>query len=280
MNNHPEPLPSIWLASYPKSGNTWIRLTLRALIKWPDVSLSTLTNGFLHGGAFWFWRQFDVDPSDLLPNERNSLRPWIFEQHRLLSKRPLLIKTHEQPVMPDGFPLFDFGTPHLVVYLYRDPRDVAVSYARFMNKSIDKIITLMNDPNGYIGIESGSNMGQAAQYLGTWSDHCRTWLDQPGINVLPLSYEERLANPEKTVRRVLEAAGLTYDEDRIKGALSATQFDVLQKQEAEMPTYLEGAAVPFFHTGRSGTWREHLSSEQARRIESQHGEVMARLGYL
>lgn len=272
-----------WLASYPKSGNTWLRLALASLSKGgvaPDFSSAELFAPIACDRAAMD-EIADVDSAALTPAEEEAARPEFFRLEAAWLGRPQLRKVHDAWTRTaSGEPLFPLEVTAGAVYLVRDPRDVAVSLAHHHSTSIDATIAFMSDPDATLarGIHYGSP--QLRQRLLSWSGHVRSWLDAP-LTTLMLRYEDMLRDPAGALRRVADHLSWSVSPEAIVAAVAATRFDALQAAEVRHG-FRERTRpeVPFFRRGVAGGWRDALIPAQRRRIEADHREVMAALDYL
>jgi len=272
-----------WLASYPKSGNTWLRLFLENLL---DNGNSFDLNNLrftAHNAAERqrFDRILDICSSDLTDDEIANARPRQFELEAAAATAPLLYKTHDAwRLTPAGEPLFPPAVTRGVVYLVRDPRDVAISMAHHMGQSVDQIIVRMANPQAVMERASIRMPGQLPQLLTTWSGHAASWLSAP-VPLLLLKYEEMLADPIISFGKAAGFLGYKRTPEQIRAAVEAVRFERLQEMEettgfGEKPPQAER----FFRRGITGGWRDSLTPEQAGRITADHGEMMRLFGYL
>lgn len=278
--------PLVWIASYPKSGNTWMRLALTSLL---NGGGAVDINAFRRPGdtSAFNRRIFDdllgMESSELTEEEILAARPAAFRLWAAEGGGPHLLKVHEAYVdTPKGEPLFPADVSRAAVHIVRDPRDVAVSAVRLYGKDIDAVITRMAKPDHV----QSANMYQInptlPQPLSSWSIHAESWMDRPGFPVLTLRYEDMLTDLTAALRRAAETIGVTVDDAAIAGAVAATRFDALRRQE-ERQGFSENtspSAAPFFRRGVAGGWRDELTAAQAARIVADHGPMMERLGYL
>jgi hypothetical protein len=271
----------VWLASYPKSGNTWFRLIVAHLAGGPEHA-PTINEAIRHSGFAASRAAFEAATmleSDLLfPDDIDLLRPRLYDD-RAAADGALWIKVHDAySYLADGQPML--GTaPGAAIYLVRDPRDVAISFAHFSNISIDDSIAYLGSTGKTLGRDRLGGPTQLRQKLLDWSGHVESWTRQTCVPVLAIRYEDLSADPVAEVARALRFAGQDALREDVERAVARTSFDALQRQEAELG-FVEGrGATPFFRSGRSGGWREILSREQRRRIEDGHAAVMERFGY-
>lgn len=274
----------VWLASYPKSGNTWVRLFLTAYshpeqehldINAVDVSLHA-------GDRDLFDRVIGLEASELTPAEIDRYRPDVYRQLAVEAEEPLFIKVHDRwRRNADGVSIFPPETTVATIYIVRDPRGVAPSYANHYNLSIDAAIAQMADADNAIAASVNRLRSQLHQPVGSWSQHVTSWLDQPELPVHLVRYEDLHGAPEATFAGILQTAGLPMDAERLTAALARSRFDRLQAQEAEAGFKERPLGVPrFFRRGQADSWREELTLAQIERVVADHGPVMARLGYL
>jgi aryl sulfotransferase len=275
---------AIWLASYPRSGNTWTRLALRSLSGGgEEVDLGDIsTFGRVASRRELIDRELEVDSGLLTERETQELRP---DMHAVMFGPPrpeTLVKTHDAWLRtPSGRPIYAKAFTHAAIYLLRDPRDVAVSWARFNDWTLDRTIDYLADESAFLG-HAVVNIGvQLRQPMGSWSSHARSWLDESDLEPLLVRYEDMVADPHAAFRAMAQRIGWDSSDEAVAGAVVATTFDRLRDKEARHG-FLEKAQRTdrFFRSGKAGNWREHLSPAQAARLERDHGAVMARFGYL
>ena len=178
--------------------------------------------------------------------------------------------------------MFDRGAYRsTVIYLVRDPRDVAISWARFTNRTIDAAIAMLADPAAMLGRAAGGISDHIPQRLGHWSAHVTSWIDESGLAPLVVRFEDMLADIEAVLARIATHIGWT-----VKPRRSGEPWR--QPVSIGSPTRRRGegfgetpeSADRFFVSGKAGGWRDLLTAGQAARIERDHRQVMERLGYL
>lgn len=273
-----------WIASYPKSGNTWLRLALCSLRQGGAPVDFTQGGGFcpVASSRAAFDDQLGVDSCLLTEEEIMDLRPLFYEQEAASATGPLLRKVHDaQALTPSGEWLFPARLTLGAIYIVRDPRDVAVSLADHMGLDLDAAIDVMARPEAVLSRGTGTGTMQLPQRLLTWSAHVSSWLDAPQLSPLLLRYEDMLRDLPGELARVARHLGWDATPETIRGAAAQTRFEVLRAEE-ERSGFPEGVATAdrFFRRGIAGGWRDTLSPTQAGRLERQHGDTMARLGYL
>ena len=270
-----------WLASYPKSGNTWVRLMLSSLLhggKEPDINAMDLSASILSHAHLQSC--YGVESGDLMPTEIDAVRPQLYRALAESSNEKLLLsKVHDCcGINAAGERYFSPEISRGAVCIVRDPRDVAVSWSHFFGTSVDKAIEVMADENTTLAGTGKRLHTQLSQHLSSWSKHVLSWLDDAAMPVLLLRYEDMLVDPIGALVKIADFLGLPSD--CAAAAAEATSFEKLRSQE-DQHGFKERTNVcdKFFRKGTSGEGKRVLTEEQRARIESDHGRVMARLGY-
>jgi aryl sulfotransferase len=274
-----------WLVSYPKSGNTWLRMMLSSLFSGgAGVDINHLSDDFGVTTYAAMDEFLGIEASELTPAEIAAAQPGLHATILAYANAPIVWrKVHDRYWhTPGGQPVFPATLTRLAVYLVRDPRDVAVSFAHHRGSSVDQIIALMADPTTSLASDPERQKMQLPQPLGSWSQHVASWVDQGDQPVLTLRYEDLRCDPLAGLRAVIEHAGLHFKDARLRMAVDATRFDVLRAQEQAMGFRERRSAstAPFFRRGIAGGWVDDLSPEQQARISADHGNMMQRFGYL
>jgi Sulfotransferase domain len=273
----------IWLASYLKSGNTWLRVFLANFQRPQDQPVNINQLGGLIASDRWlFDEETGVKSSDLTPEEIESWRPAVYEHLSQAITEPIFMKIHDAFTLnAQGVPVISKAATQGVIYLIRNPLDVALSYAHSDGSSVDRIISHMGDPAACILGHPKCLYTQLRQRLLTWSGHVRSWVDEPGLRVHVMRYEDMYGQPFETFQAAVRFARLDDDAARIERALEHSSFSTLQQQEREHGFREKMPRAPsFFRQGRVGAWRQGLSEAQVVRLVQDHGEVMRRFGYL
>ena len=270
-----------WLASYPKSGNTWLRAVLSTITSGRPVDINAMHRlGPSADGRSPFDEALGISSADLSLEQELNLRPRAYEVWAEAARRPLYCKAHDAShFTPAGEPLFSAAATRGAVYVVRDPRAVAVSLAAYMAWTIDEAIAWMDDPVATSASSSRRLSHHLRILLLRWHNHVESWLTAP-FPVHLMRYEDMLADPHATFAAAAAFLGLPCNSDAIEAAVAETTFSRLREQEqragfSEKPR----SAGAFFREGRADSWRQELTPEQAARIVTAHGATMRRLGY-
>ena len=270
----------LWLASYPKSGNTWMRAFLANLILDPPEPLPLKRIGEVcpsEPAEMWFKPLCERPLAELTAREIAGLRVKAQERVVSLNKNVVPMKTHSYFGEDCGYPIFSMPATLGAVYIIRDPRDVALSAADHFGKGLDETIEMMANPLALCLPMPGLVVHELQS---SWSNHVESWTKWNHPGIFTVRYEDLLAEPLDQFGRVARRFGITTDRDRIAKAVAFSSFRQLQQMEADQG-FVERSihSEKFFRSGRSGGWRDRLTPEQARRIESDHAEQMKRFGY-
>lgn len=276
--------PIVWLASYPKSGNTWLRLLLANLAMPGDAAVDINAIDDRSGLAI-ARAEFDAETllnsGTLTADEADLLRPRVLAVLAARTRSPCFVKIHDAwTLTPAGEPLLGRGVARAAIVLVRDPRDIAVSLSYHMGRSIDRTIAFMADPAAAFAARTDRQRRQLRQKLLGWGGHVASWLDQVEVPVHLLRYEDLTRAPVETLAAAAEFAGLAPERKAVERAVRHAAFVALQAQERargfrERPKRM----TAFFRRGRAGAWTDELDATQARAIVEEHHSIMDRLGY-
>ena len=258
----------IWLASYHKSGNTWLRAFLvnyfapkgakKTINELKDETTTDVRQEWydMVAGRPFVGQSFD---------DSIAMRPAV---QRLIASSKAgnqFVKTHSKI---DRIGHVDLILPEVTaaaIYVMRNPFDIVPSYARHASLSIDKTIDNMCDPKALTA--SGNTL--IFEILGRWDEHVQSWLDAPGLPRYVLRYEDMLRDTERAFRGLLGFLRVQVNDGQLRRAIRASSFKELQKQEqaegfAERPEKMK----QFFASGRSGGWKDELTRAQVERVRS------------
>jgi len=269
----------VWLASYPKSGNTWMRHFLHSLIGASDRShdinaMTELTTA--DNGAAWYQPFLDKPVGQCTDEEIAGVRPKALRMIADSAAGLVFVKTHNALVSHLGTAMIEGSVTAGAIYIVRNPLDVAISFARFMATDVDRAIAIMNSN----GATVPSREHHAYQYYGSWSEHVLSWTRRPIRQLHVIRYEDMLEAPLDTFGRLAEFLRIGETRRELETAIAASAFERLREQEEEQGfTERPETAERFFREGRAGQWRETLNGAQIDAIVGAHREQMERFGY-
>ncbi len=270
----------IWIASYPKSGNTWTRAFLHNLFRDPKSSFNINDMTLLTANEAANANYRDLDPrtwQEWTNDDVAVMRPKA--QANLAASRPhtIFCKTHLAILQLRGQPTINMNVTAGAIYLIRNPLDVVISFADHQGLTIDQQIELLNLKN----YETPNAETLVNEPMGTWSQHVESWTAKPNPALHVMRYEDMIANPVKSFSGLVKYLRLDAPRARVERAVKNSSFKVLRKQE-ELHGFHERTAAQksFFRSGKTGEWKDVLTTEQVARICEAHHDQMARFGYL
>lgn len=276
-----EKVKPIWLASYPKSGNTWTRLFFTALLK-EKVNINEIQTDGIISARNIIDSQLGIDSSDVTEKDFLKYRSKIYHSwcQNQVQKEYLLMKVHDACVR-DGYVLFPSEITRGTVYILRNPFDMVASTANHHNVPIEKAVQMICSHSHTLAKVGRKLNIQVSQYLGTWSYHLQSWENVHRNNILVIKYEDMIANPQETFSKLVNYVGLNYSQDQISKAIEEVSFSKIQQQENEKP-FREAPkkTKQFFRSGKVGGWRNEITNEQAKLIIDTNYQSLLKYGYI
>ena len=278
----------IWLASYPKSGNTWMRSIISALLYSVDGDFNfNLLRKIDQFPEKKYFKYFIKNYGDFNEIKKN----WIVAQDKInLDGKIKLFKTHQGKYTVEGNSFTNNDNTLATIYIVRDPRNLVQSISNHYAKSLEDSCEFLIEPK-IIG--NGKNyenkQGGLFTLLGRWNEHYRSWTTNKN-NLLLIKYEDLIKNPkaqlEKTIDFLKKYLTFETDENKINKILETTSFNNLKKLEKEgqfnenTQNKKDGGKVNFFHLGPKNLWQKNLNEKIISRTEKNYFNEMKELGYL
>lgn len=273
-----------WLASYPKSGNTWFRIVLSQLLQGSSTlshinDMDSILGSPMVANRGWMNKALGFDSAKLSDDELDQLRPGAYSAHAASLQRPAYIKVHDAYTFVDeNQPLFPGKGCLGAIYFIRNPLDVAISMGHHVKCPLDWSIHMMSNPAFEVPLP-GQRDKQLRQKLLSWSLHAESWTLLPDFPVLVLRYEDMLTNPLLTFSKALHFLNLDFTQDQLQQAIQNASFEKLQAFENQFG-FRERADGPFFRKGIAGDWINTLNDAQISLIVEAHAKTMQQFGYL
>lgn len=243
----PNPRKSdVYLVSYPKSGNTWMRYLLAHAI-WPDINKPDLEEMARLIPSYGL--EFDKRAMQDRGSPCNKLKHRIIKEH---------------------FPYKDVAKEYVknVIYICRDGRDAIVSYWYFCNQVRGANISFYD----FIRESAGHPHGP-------WNDHVMCWLNAP-VRKLIIRYEDMLLQPVLALTMALDFVEVKRDDLIIHQAVEKSSFAAMKEIENSKGFKLEMLRnVDFVREGKAGTWKIYFDSNTLRLFKNYHGSGISKLGY-
>jgi hypothetical protein len=276
----------IWLASYPKSGNTLLRSILASYFFSKDGNFNFNYLNFIN--QFPTISQFSklgIDTS----NEKEIFRNFI-EAQKLMNKEEKSIKflkTHSSLSKIDNVNFTDFNNSLGAIYIVRDPRNVVTSFAHHYGLSIEQSTNIMIDEKKWL---SKTDITYKT-FLGSWNINYNSW-KQFKNNLLLIKYEDLVSKKKTTLLKIFKfiknLTNNSFEIDMVKlnKSIKSTEFQKLKKLEEEktftesMIDNVTGKRRNFFRLGKANNWKLHLDEKFTTIIERKFEKEMIELGYL
>lgn len=270
----------VWLASYPKSGNTWTRVFLANYLlntqkPIPINEVHRVGSGDSMAATYHMvaGRKLDLMRVAHTLKFRHKVLGGIVNNNADIN----LVKTHNARVTAYEVELIPEKFTRASVYIMRNPLDMVLSYARHYGISHEAAVERIIHPDN----ANLPTKTSVAEFLGTWEAHVRSWMEDAPWPQLVLRYEDMLDDPETQFAKVLDLMGVPVDPERLRRAIRFSSFDELSKQEEESGFIEKSTASDkFFRKGRKNQWKTDLEPALADMIRDRMGETMKRYGYL
>ena len=265
----------IWIASYPKSGNTWIRLFLKSYFNYKDKDF--ISESFPIENHF---KQLKIN----YVNFEEIIKNWETMQNYInLKSQTNYLKTHNALCTINNYKFTNKNNTIGVIYIVRDPRDIIVSYAHHLGQSHSEVLRGMLDiHNGESGKWEGKEYRRSL--MGRWSDHYNSWKLFKEREVLILKYEDLVQNKEYEFLRILnylnKINGIKVDKEKLLKSIDETSFDKLSKKEKEYGFNEASEHGVFFRKGKVGDWKNNLDEKIIKVLEKEFEKEMKELNYI
>ena len=277
----------VWLASYPKSGNTLVRSLLASYFFTKDGKCNfEIIKNILQFPESKLFIKNGIDCKD----EMEMIKNYIKVQESINIKDSVqFMKTHSYLFNIENNPFTNLDNSLGVVYIVRDPRNVLISASNHNQTSHEK--TLEHIVNGST---MGKNEGKGTLvYTGNWASNYKSWKSfDPVGKYLLIKYEDLIFDKEKTFLKILNfiyklsKKKFVLDKIKFKNVLDTTDFGNMQKMENEtefhesMIDNKTGKKIKFFYLGPKNDWRKLLDKDIQKKIEVSFKNEMTELGYL
>ena len=284
----------VWLASYPKSGNTLVRSMLAAYFFSKDgVYNFDLIKNIKQFPNITLFENLGID----IKNEKEVIKNYIKVQETFNNKNSVqFLKTHSYLFnFYDKYPFTNLNTSLGVVYIVRDPRNVVTSFAKFSNFSTEESANAMINSLHFGGnLAAKKKQGERTKvWTGTWSSNYNSWKSfKSPQRYLLIKYEDLISNAEVTFLKILKfifqlnKSKFILEQNKLNNVLKTTSFNSMKNLEKEKG-FIEGKVdkktgekIPFFNLGPKNDWSKLLDPKIIKKIEKAFAKEMLELGYL
>ena len=282
----------IWLASYPKSGNTWVRSFIASLLfnKNNEANLKEL-----HNIPQYPLRSHFNNLLDNIDDVKEISSNWINSQRRINSDNKIkFLKTHHALCKIGDSTFTNYETSIGAIHIVRDPRNIVTSILyHFSKKNYFEAKKFLLDNNKTLGkkfdrLDPNVNKNMFTPIF-SWKNHYNTWKNFKK-NYLLVRYEDLISDPNKEFRKIYNyisnILNVKIEENKIELAIKSNSFENLKKLE-QSGGYKEaikdkesGQLKQFFNLGPDNKWEKILDKEIKEEIEKEFKNEMSELGYL
>lgn len=276
----------VLFCSYPKSGNTWLKLFFSLLNKLKSGNNETFNireyEKFFPYVSFsdkkWLQASTDIDVNECDFNQTNELRSQALKKLCFDNESTHFVKGHDYCFnLSDNKRLFQDNPSMKVIYIVRNPLDIAVSLSHFADLDLNTSVEFLTSDYAYIPHDKDK---EVLQKLQSWSNHVKSWLAVPFENFLFIKYEDMLHQSYDTFKKICDFINVPVSKSELNYLLENSSFDAFNSAEKKYGFHERVVEHRnFFHKGQTDQWREKLTQEQVDIIYSQHKEVMNQLGY-
>ena len=276
----------IWIASYPKSGNTWLRSIITSLLYTTDgifdFKLIKKIKQFPTRNQF---QEFTRNFNDI--NEISKF--WLLAQDKInLTKEIKFFKTHNLNCAVNKNSFTNKSHTLGTIYVVRDPRNLVNSIKNHYNKGNDEEAKNFLISKKILSRVPKDNEADIATLLGSWSDHYNFWTKK-NSNLLLIKYEDLILDTKKELERIIiylkKFMTVEINPEKIKNILNTTSFDHLKDLENkglfnENVYDSKKNKIRFFNKGPSNDWTKVLDKKIQDDIEKIFYKEMKELGYI
>ena len=266
----------IWIASYPKSGNTWIRSLLSSYLYSKDglfnFDLLKKIEQFPSKKHLEF---FTKDFTDI----KKVSEHWISAQEKInLINRDIFMKTHSALCTLENNSFTDRSNTKAAIYIIRDPRNLVTSLSHHYSMTTEESLNFIADKNQMLVKDEwgGKNFG-IATVLGDWSEHYKSWKNIKFAPIHIVKYEDLINNTKETFTLILKFLSnftdILIDHKKINNAVLSCDFDVLTKKEKEKGFHEAAISkktnkkLNFFYLGKKNNWKNILNEKDSTKVK-------------
>lgn len=275
----------IWLASYPKSGNTWVRLFLNSLVFTSDAFVNINDIRLEQFPTKKYFKDITNNVDDLTEFIQNC----NYAQSKLnLDNKIKFFKTHNGLWKIGQHRFTDKENTLGVIHIVRDPRNVVTSIKNHYNyRTYEEALNFIKDENKILGKIGSEKEEDLPTIVSSWKLHYKSWKNLGGLDskYILIKYEDLIKDPIREFKKITsfieKISKITFDEKNILKAIENTKFDNLKRQE-ELKGFKESPknSIKFFHLGPKNDWQNILDKKIKDDIEISFRNEMQDLGYL
>ena len=280
-----------WIASYPKSGNTWLRALISAYYYSKEgIFNQSILNNI---GQFPEKRHF-VDFNYDSGNVTDTAKLWIKSQEKInKDKKIRFFKTHNTFGKVNNCDFTNKDNSAGCIYIVRDPRNVITSLENHYEMNHEEALKWITNLNKYIyDVHKIKEDGYSNfQFISSWNMNYKSWRVQKKIPIKIIQYEDLLKETYVVFKDIIEFINKTLNikeelnRDKLKNSVNSTSFNKLKSDEKKngfveaVPSKKNEKKIPFFNLGPDNDWRKILDKDQQSNLTKIFKEDLIELGY-
>ena len=269
-----------WIASYPKSGNTWVRAIVECIVH-PERALDINALGRTAPSFARLTEKYVARNGIRVPaSAPGEVRRWWTPVQREICETAdgeIFLKTHNVAARFDSGPFPDPDSSARAIYILRDPRDVALSYAHHYRYTLGLAVTALCTSTAFNQKQEQPGL---TELLMSWGEHVQGWTSLRAVPLLVLRYEDLLADPAAGVRQIAAFLDRPLAADQVAAIVAATSFQELRGQEKSRGFNEAVRSEGFFRTGTADQWRDVADQSVFQPLIDKNAPMMRRHGYL
>ena len=279
-----------WIASYPKSGNTWLRTLISSYYYSNDgVFEESLIKNIGQFPEKKHFHGFDYIPKLVI----DTTRFWVKAQERINQDKKLrFFKTHNVFGSINNRQFTNKENTIGCIYIVRDPRNVITSLSNHYELDYKKALDWMLNPKKYIYDYETVEEYSDFQFISSWENNYKSWKSQKEFPILIVKYEDLLSKTYTVFTEIIEFINHTTKNSqkinklKLKNSVNSTSFQKLKEQEIKhgfsesIKSRKENKQIPFFFLGPKNDWKKLLNDEMKEKLNKVFEKNLTELGYI
>ena len=267
-----------WIASYPKSGNTWLRALISSYYFSKDgVFKKDIIKNIDQFPEKIHFSNFNYDHKNII----GTTQFWIKAQEKINSDRKVkFFKTHNIFGKINKQPFTNKSNSIACIYIVRDPRNVITSLKNHYELSYNEAYDFMTNEKKYIYDQHKLNDYSDFQFIGSWKTNFQSWKYQKEIPIKFIKYENLLSETFTTALDIVEFINKilknkkSVDKKKLENSVNSTSFDKLKEEETiegfseAIISKQKDKKIPFFYLGPKNDWKKILDKKMQSQLNT------------